>query len=56
MTALGEYPSVTALVNRTASGDQDAWNRIVERYAPLVYSIASPPVPVRISVASCSDW
>ena len=29
--------SVTALVTRAAAGDQDAWNRIIDRYAPLVY-------------------
>jgi RNA polymerase sigma factor (sigma-70 family) len=33
--------SVTALVSRAAAEDQDAWNRIVERYAPLVYAICT---------------
>ena len=32
-------PLVIALVNRAAAGDQRAWNEIVERYAPLVWSI-----------------
>jgi RNA polymerase sigma factor (sigma-70 family) len=32
-------PSVIALVNRAANGDQSAWNEIVERYAPLVWSV-----------------
>jgi len=32
-------PSVIALVTRVAEGDQAAWNEIVERYAPLVWSI-----------------
>ena len=32
-------PTVTALVTRAAEGDQGAWNQIVERYAPLVWSI-----------------
>jgi len=32
-------PTVTALVTRAADGDQGAWNQIVERYAPLVWSI-----------------
>jgi RNA polymerase sigma factor (sigma-70 family) len=32
-------PSVIALVTRAANGDQDAWNEIIERYAPLVWSI-----------------
>ena len=32
-------PSVIALVVRAARGDQGAWDEIVERYAPLVWSI-----------------
>jgi len=32
-------PSVVALVERAAESDQDAWDEIVERYAPLVWSI-----------------
>jgi RNA polymerase sigma factor (sigma-70 family) len=32
-------PLVIALVTRAADGDQAAWNEIVERYAPLVWSI-----------------
>jgi len=32
-------PSVIALVARVADGDQQAWNEIVERYSPLVWSI-----------------
>jgi RNA polymerase sigma factor (sigma-70 family) len=34
-----EDSSVTALVARVGEGDQEAWNEIVERYAPLVWSI-----------------
>jgi RNA polymerase sigma factor (sigma-70 family) len=34
-------PAVVALVTRASGGDQDAWNEIVERYAPLVYTICS---------------
>jgi RNA polymerase sigma factor (sigma-70 family) len=34
-------PVVIALVARARDGDQDAWNEIVERYAPLVWSICS---------------
>jgi RNA polymerase sigma factor (sigma-70 family) len=30
---------IARLVSRAATGDQDAWNEIVERYAPLVYAI-----------------
>jgi RNA polymerase sigma factor (sigma-70 family) len=32
-------PVVIALVARASAGDQSAWNEIVERYAPLVWSI-----------------
>jgi RNA polymerase sigma factor (sigma-70 family) len=32
-------PSVIALVGRVCAGDQQAWNEIVERYSPLVWSI-----------------
>jgi RNA polymerase sigma factor (sigma-70 family) len=34
-------PSVVALVLRAAEGDQQAWDEIVERYAPLVYAICT---------------
>ena len=32
-------PPVTALVIRAANGDQRAWDALVERYAPLIWSI-----------------
>ncbi len=32
-------PTVTDLVTRARSGDQQAWDEIVERYAPLIWSI-----------------
>lgn len=32
-------PTIAALVTRAAKGDQSAWYEIVERYAPLVWSI-----------------
>ena len=32
-------PTVIALVTRASGGDQDAWNELVDRYAPLVYTI-----------------
>jgi RNA polymerase sigma factor (sigma-70 family) len=32
-------PLVIALVTRAAGGDESAWNDIVERYAPLLWSI-----------------
>jgi RNA polymerase sigma factor (sigma-70 family) len=34
-------PSVIALVARAADGDQAAWNELVDRYAPLVWSICN---------------
>jgi len=34
-------PSVVALVARAAGSDQDAWNELVERYAPLVWTICT---------------
>jgi RNA polymerase sigma factor (sigma-70 family) len=34
-------PSVVALIARAAHGDQRAWNDLVERYAPLVWSICN---------------
>jgi RNA polymerase sigma factor (sigma-70 family) len=34
-------PTVVALVTRAAGGDPGAWNEIVERYAPLVWSICT---------------
>jgi RNA polymerase sigma factor (sigma-70 family) len=32
-------PSVVELVSHAKNGDPDAWDRIVERYAPLVWSL-----------------
>jgi hypothetical protein len=47
----GDAP-VTDLVTRARGGDQQAWDAIVERYAPLVWSICrqyrlaeDPPLP-----------
>src|SRR5213078_1430734 len=34
-------PHVVALVTRASGGDQDAWNELVDRYAPLVYTICT---------------
>jgi RNA polymerase sigma factor (sigma-70 family) len=34
-------PYVVVLVARAAKGDRDAWDEIVERYAPLLWSICS---------------
>ena len=32
-------PGVTDLVNRARNGDKNAWDALVERYAPLIWSI-----------------
>jgi RNA polymerase sigma factor (sigma-70 family) len=34
-------PSVIALVARVTGGDEGAWNELVERYAPLVWSVCA---------------
>lgn len=39
MLDVRDDPSVVALVARAAGDDQDAWNELVDRYAPLVWSI-----------------
>jgi DNA-directed RNA polymerase specialized sigma24 family protein len=36
---MSDDPSVTGLVARAISGDKRAWDDLVERYAPLVWSI-----------------
>jgi RNA polymerase sigma factor (sigma-70 family) len=45
-------PSVIALVERAVNRDQSAWNDIVERYAPLVWSICTR---YRLSEADIED-
>ncbi len=34
-------PRVVTLVTRASGGDQDAWHELVDRYAPLVYTICT---------------
>jgi RNA polymerase sigma factor (sigma-70 family) len=36
---MSDDPSITDLVSGAAHGDEQAWNALVERYAPLVWSI-----------------
>ncbi len=38
-TAMRDDASVIALVARVGDGDQGAWNELIERYSPLVWSI-----------------
>jgi RNA polymerase sigma factor (sigma-70 family) len=45
-------PSVIALVDRVAGGDQEAWNELIERYAQLVWSIC---VRYRLSRTDIDD-
>jgi len=33
---MADYPSVTDLVRRAKNGEQQAWDELVERYAPLI--------------------
>jgi RNA polymerase sigma factor (sigma-70 family) len=37
--AMGDASSVSALVARVCDGDQEAWDELIERYSPLVWSI-----------------
>lgn len=37
--AMGDDSSVSALVARVCDGDREAWNELIERYIPLVWSI-----------------
>ena len=39
--AMRDDPAVVALVTRAAGSDPSAWAEIVERYAPLVWSICT---------------
>jgi RNA polymerase sigma factor (sigma-70 family) len=34
-----DYPPITDLVTRASNGDKQAWDEIIERYAPLIWSI-----------------
>jgi RNA polymerase sigma factor (sigma-70 family) len=36
---MGDDSSVSALVARVCDGDREAWNELIERYIPLVWSI-----------------
>ncbi|MDT3395871.1 sigma-70 family RNA polymerase sigma factor [Streptomyces sp. B1866] len=44
--------TLNELVDGCLSGDQDSWNRIVERYAPLIWAIARSH---RLGPADCAD-
>jgi RNA polymerase sigma factor (sigma-70 family) len=41
LTDAGDDTTAAALAARAAAGDPDAWNTIVERYSPLVWSICT---------------
>ena len=36
---MSDYPQVTDLVTRARNGEKQAWDALVERYAPLIWSI-----------------
>src|SRR5258708_12535554 len=47
-------PTVSELVARAKDGDRQAWDALVERYAPLIWSLCprprpSPPLPPHIA-------
>jgi RNA polymerase sigma factor (sigma-70 family) len=39
--AMRDDPSVIALVDKVCGGIQEAWNELIERYSPLVWSICA---------------
>ena len=36
---MGDYLLVTGLVARAGNGEKQAWDALVERYSPLIWSI-----------------
>src|SRR5580693_9455125 len=36
---MSDYPQVTDLVTHARNGERQAWDALVERYAPLIWSI-----------------
>ena len=58
---MADYLSVTDLVTRAKNGEQQAWDALVERYAPLIWSICrryrlEQPTPRMYAKASGSSW
>ena len=49
---MAEYSPVTDMVTRAKSGDKQAWDEIVERYASLIWSICRR---YRLSEADAED-
>jgi RNA polymerase sigma factor (sigma-70 family) len=47
-----DEPEVVVLIERARAGDQQAWNHIVERFAPLVWSAC---VRFRLTAADAED-
>jgi RNA polymerase sigma factor (sigma-70 family) len=52
MRGVRDDPATTALVTRARDGDQAAWDDIVERFAPLVWSLCRR---YRLSAADADD-
>ena len=58
---MAEYLSVADLVTRAKNGEQQAWDALVERYAPLIWSICrhfrlERPTPRMSAKSSGSSW
>jgi len=52
VTPVRDDPTVVALVQKARSGDSTAWNELVERYSPLVWSICQRH---RLTAADADD-
>jgi len=52
VTPMGDNPAVTALVRRASNGDKQAWDTLIERYTPLIWSICRR---YRLSAADAED-
>ena len=58
---MADYLPVADLVTRAKNGEQQAWDALVERYAPLIWSICrrpgwSVPTPRMYAKPSGSRW
>jgi len=52
MTTMRDDPAVVALVERARAGEHDAWDQIVRRYSPLVWSVCRH---MRVSGSEADD-
>ena len=49
---MGSEHPVTRLMTRARTGDKQAWDALIERYAPLIWSICRRP---RLEAADAED-